>query len=449
MSLAKLSSLVVILIAPALVVSADQGARTSAPRGAGAKPAAAASPAPVAAFWPQWRGPNRDGVSTETGLLTSWPAGGPRRVLVASGLGEGFAGVAVADGRILTMGDRRDGQYVIALEERTGREVWATRVGGRHQEEYSGPRATPTIDGALTYALSTDGDLVCLETATGRERWRKSLPREYRSPEPNWRYAESPLVDGDRVLVAPGAREAAIVALNKQNGQEIWRSAMPAFGRGGIDGPEYSSIVISNGGGVKQYVRLLGRGVIGVRASDGQFLWGYNRVANSTANISTPLIRDNFVFASTGYQAGGALLEIVPQGAGTATARERYFLEGRTFQNHHGGMVLVGDHIYAGTGHRMGIPICLEFATGRVAWGGNIRNAGQGSAALTAADGHVYLRYENGVMLLIEATPAGYREKGTFQIPNVVQPSWSHPVIAGGRLYLREQDALHVYDIRR
>ncbi len=425
-------------------LAAAEQAKPPAPAARGAKPAAAA-----AGFWPQWRGPNRDGISTETGLLAAWPAGGPRRVLAARGLGEGFAGVAVAGGRILTMGDRRDGQYVIALNEGTGAELWATRVGGRHQEEYSGPRATPTIDGDLTYVLDTDGDLVCLETATGRERWRRSLPREYRSPEPNWRYAESPLVDGDRVLVTPGTRAAAIVALDKASGKEIWRTAMPALGPGGIEGPEYSSIVISHAAGVKQYVRLLGRGVIGVRASDGQFLWGYNRVANSTANISTPLVRDNFVFASTGYQTGGALLEILPQPSGAATARERYFLEARTFQNHHGGMLLIGDHVYAGTGHRMGIPICVEFLTGKVAWGGNIRNAGQGSAALTAADGHVYFRYENGVMMLIEATPAGYREKGTFEIPNVMQPSWSHPVIAAGRLYLREQDTLNVYDIRR
>jgi outer membrane protein assembly factor BamB len=434
---------VVALVAFGALTAADQTAQGVVPGARGTKATAAGG------FWPQWRGPSRDGISTEKGLLSSWPAGGPRRVLAARGLGEGFASVAIAEHRILTMGDRRDGQYVIALDESTGAELWAARVGGRHQEEYSGPRATPTIDGALTYVMDTDGDLVCLETATGRERWRKNLPREYRSPEPNWRYSESPLIDGDRVLVTPGTRAAAIVAFHKATGQEIWRAAMPVLGSAGIDGPEYSSIVISNAGGVKQYVRLLGRGVIGVRASDGQFLWGYNRVANSTANISTPLVRDNFVFASTGYQTGGALLEIVPQGAGGATARERYFLEARTFQNHHGGMLLIGDHVYAGTGHRMGIPICFEFLTGKVAWGGNIRNAGQGSAALTAADGHVYFRYENGVMLLIEATPVGYRETGTFEIPNVTQPSWSHPVVAGGRLYLREQDTLNVYDIRR
>jgi outer membrane protein assembly factor BamB len=206
--------------------------------------------------------------------------------------------------------------------------------------------------------------------------------------------------------------------------------------------------VISNGGGVKQYVRLTGRGVISVRASDGWFLWGYDRVANSTANIPTPIIKDNLVFASTGYQTGAALLELSPAPEGRVAMAERYFLDGRTFQNHHGGMILIGNHVYAGHGHRLGFPMCIELASGKVVWGGNFRNAGQGSAAITAADGHLYFRYENGVMMLIEASPTAYREKGQFQIPGVRKPSWSHPVITGGRMYLREQDALHVYDVR-
>jgi outer membrane protein assembly factor BamB len=400
-------------------------------------------------FWPQWRGPDRTGVSRETGLLTAWPAGGPRLAWSASGLGQGFSSVAVADGRVLTMGDRRDGQYVIAVDEFTGRELWSRRVGDVHRDEYAGPRGTPTVNAGRTYVLNTGGDLVCLDTATGREVWRRSLTREYGARTPGWMFAESPLVDGDRVLVSPGTRQAAMVALDAMTGREIWRTAAPSLGRQGVDGPEYSSIVISNGAGVKQYVRLLGRGVIGVRASDGQLLWSYNRVVNGTANIPTPVVNGNLVFASTGYQAGAALLELAPGADSGVTARERYFLEGRTFQNHHGGMVFVSGYVYAGTGHNNGLPICIELVSGRVAWGGNFRNAGSGSAAVTAADGHIYDRYQNGVMLLVEATPDEYREKGSFEIPGVRQPSWSHPVVAGGRLFLREQDTLYVYDIRR
>jgi outer membrane protein assembly factor BamB len=430
------------LIPFVLIISAGAAAALKA---TGQAPAATAS----AGNWPQWRGANRDGISTDKGLLQTWPEGGPRKIFTAAGMGVGFSSVAVTGGRIYTMGDRRDGQYALAFSEADGKPIWGTRVGEVHQDEYGGPRSTPTVDGNLVFVLASEGTLVALEASTGRHLWSKSLTSDYLAPTPGWLFAESPLVDGPHVLVSPGSRRAAIVALDKTTGKEIWRSAQTAFGNGGVEGPDYSSIVISNGGGVKQYVRLSGRGVIGVRASDGQFLWGYNRVANGTANIPTPLISGNLVFASSGYQTGAALLELTPAPDNRVTATEKYFLEGRTFQNHHGGMVLIGNHIYAGHGHNAGFPMCVELSSGKVLWGGNFRNDGSGSAAITAADGHVYFRYQNGLMMLIEATPTAYREKGKFQIPGVRNPSWSHPVVTGGRLYLREQDALHVYDVKR
>jgi outer membrane protein assembly factor BamB len=263
-----------------------------------------------------------------------------------------------------------------------------------------------------------------------------------------WMFSESPLVDGDRVLVTPGAASAAIVALDKKTGATIWKAAVPDLGPKGKDGAGYSSIVISNGGGTKQYVQLLGRGLVGIRASDGKFLWNYNKVANHVANISTPVIQGNYVFASTGYQTGSVLLELQKTADG-ASAREVYFLPPTTFQNHHGGLVLVGNHVYAGQGHNRGFPIAVEMATGKVAWGGDIRNAGEGSAAILHADGRLYYRYQNGVVVLVEATPTGYVEKGSFKIPDVTKPSWAHLAIADGRLFVREQDALYVYDIRR
>jgi len=412
--------------------------------------AAPQSPATAAAGnWPQWRGPNRDGISTEKGLLQSWPEGGPRKIFTAAGMGGGFSSVSVSGGRIFTMGDRRDGQYALAFNEADGKSLWATRIGEVHEDEYGGPRGTPTVDGDSVYVLSSDGTLVVMDAASGRHKWSKSLTRDYAAPTPTWLFAESPLVDGPHVIVSPGSNRAAMVALDKNTGKEIWRSQQTNIGSSGVNGPDYSSIVISNGGGVKQYVRLAGRGVIGVRASDGQFLWGYNRVANGTANISTPLVTGNLVFASSGYQTGAALLELAPAADNRVTAVEKYFLDSRTFQNHHGGMLLIGGYVYAGHGHRLGFPMCIELASGKVLWGGNFRNDGGGSAAISAADGHLYFRYENGMMMLIEATPTAYREKGKFQIPGVRNPSWSHPVVAGGRLYLREQDALHVYDVKR
>ena len=407
----------------------------------------AASPASTG--WPQWRGPNRDGVSTETGLLQSWKAGGPTVAWRTSGLGTGYSSVAVAGGRIFTMGDVGGAQQLIAVNAADGKRLWMARVGAPLVDEMGGPRGTPTVDGDLVFALGTEGDLVCVDAATGKERWRRNLPADFGGQMMSmWKWSESPLVDGDRVVVTPGSRAAGLVALDKRTGKDVWRSSIPEVGPKGKDGAAYSSIVISNGGGVKQYVQLMGRGLVGVRASDGKYLWGYNKVANDVANIPTPVVRGDLIFTSTGYQTGAALLRLAAAGGGVE-AREVYFLEARTFQNHHGGMVLVGDHVYAGHGHNKGFPIAIELQTGKVVWGGDIRNTGTGSAAIAYADGQLYFRYQNGEVILIEATPAGYKEKGSLTIPGVSGPSWPHPVITGGRLYLREQDTLLAYDVHR
>jgi outer membrane protein assembly factor BamB len=398
--------------------------------------------------WPGWRGPNRDGIARETGLLPEWKAGGPPLAWKASGTGTGFSSVAVSGGRIFTLGDRDGAQQVIALNEADGKVLWTAKLGLPWKDEMGGPRGTPTVSDDLVYAVGTEGDVAAFEAATGKERWRRSLERDFGGSMMSiWKFSESPLVDGDRVIVTPGARDAALVALDKKTGKEIWRAAVPDLGPKGKDGAGYSSVVISKAAGVKQYVQLLGRGLVGIRAEDGKFLWGYNKVANDVANISTPVVLANWVFASTGYQTGSAFVELSKAGDGIQ-AKELYFLDPKTFQNHHGGFVLVGNQVYGGHGHRKGFPICIEFTTGKVLWGGDVRNAGSGSAAVAYADGNLYFRYENGLVVLIRATPEGYQEKGSFTIPGVKDPSWSHPVIAGGRLYLREQDALYAYDVK-
>ena len=407
-----------------------------------------ASPS-AAADWPGWRGPNRDAVSPERGLLQQWGPEGPPLAWKSAGIGSGFSGVAVAGERLYTMGDKDGAQHVFALRREGGAVLWAAKVGPPLVDSRGGARATPVVDGERVYAIGSGGDLVCLDSATGRVAWSKNLERDYGGQMMSrWMWSESPLVDGDRLVFTPGARDAALVAVDKATGRDVWRAAVPDLGPAGKDGAGYSSIVVSNGAGVKQYVQLLGRGLVGIRASDGKHLWGYNRVANGVANISTPITRANWVFASTGYQTGSVLLELQPSGDGVA-ARELYFLDAKTLQNHHGGLVLVGNHVYAGHGHNKGFPICVDFITGKVIWGGDIRNAGTGSAAVMYADGRLYFRYENGVVVLIEASPAGYVEKGSFTIPGVRDPSWAHLTIADGRLYVREQDNLYCYDLRQ
>lgn len=400
--------------------------------------------------WPQWRGPERNGMSPATGLLDAWPEGGPPLSWRASGLGGGYSSLSLGDGRIYTMGDLGDTQHVIAVRQADGALLWKTPVGPAWEDEYGGPRSTPTTDGDRLYALSTEGVLTCLEAATGKVRWRRSLPEDFGGRMADirgtdWKFAESPLVDGDRVVVTPGAEDATLVALDKMTGKEVWRAAVPELGEAGADGAAYSSVVVSEAGGIRQYVQLIGRGVVGIEAATGRFLWGYNRVANDVANIPTPIVDGDRVFASSGYGTGAVLLRLSRDGDGIR-AEEVYFLPGSTFQNHHGGLILSDGYIYSGTGHNKGFPISLRLADGEVAWG-PVRNDGRGSAAVTYADGDLYMRYQDGLMVLVEATPKGYREKGSFQIPDVANFSWSHPVVADGKLYLREQDNLFCYDL--
>jgi outer membrane protein assembly factor BamB len=426
-------ALVALFLFSTVALLASAGADSKSPRGA----------ASLEGAWPQWRGPNRDGVCPETGLLAKWEEGGPPLAWQAEGLGKGYSSIAIAGDKIFTLGQRREGTVLLALRLSDAKELWAAKVSGGN------PNCTPTVDGQRVYALGRDGDLVCAETATGKELWRKSFPKDFGGQMMSgWGYSESPLVDGDRLICTPGAKDAMLAALDKQTGHVIWKAALPEdIGPRGRDGAAYSSIVVSQAAGVRQYIQLSGRGVISVAAEDGKFLWAYNRIANGTANIPTPIVHEDYVFCSSGYNTGAALLRIVPS-AGGMQAEEVYFLKGNEMQNHHGGMVRIGDHIYCGHGHNNGFPLCIEMKTGKVAWRPG-RGPGSGSAAVLYADGHLYFRYEDGVMALIEAKPEEYVLKGSFTLASVRGKSWPHPVIADGRLYLRDQDMLMCYDIRQ
>ncbi|OHB62759.1 MAG: hypothetical protein A2Y77_05050 [Planctomycetes bacterium RBG_13_62_9] len=402
-----------------------------------------------AADWPQWRGPNRDGVCTETGLLKQWPQGGPKLLWEITGLGPGYSSVSIANGKLYTMGDRQiDGQNtqcVYCYDLGTRKELWVAKVGKPHDD---GPRCIPTVDGGFVYAIGTNGDVVCIAGDSGQVVWTKNLLKDLGgASNPGWKFSESPLIDGDRLLCTPGGRRAVIAALNKKTGGVIWQTPMPVIGPNGKDEAGYASIVISQGAGVKQYVQLTNKGVVGVSA-EGKFLWGYNRVANRVANIPTPVIDGDYVFTSTAYQTGAALLKLVRDGDGVK-AQEVYWLDKDEFQNHHGGFVKVGDYIYGGSNHNKGEPTCIEMKTGKIVW--HADQPGEGSGCVLYADGHLYFRYQNRLMALVEATPEKYNLKGTFmppERPGAQKEAWAHPVISDGKLYLRHWDVLFCYDVR-
>ncbi|MFG0240798.1 MAG: PQQ-binding-like beta-propeller repeat protein, partial [Gimesia chilikensis] len=360
------------------------------------------------------------------------------------------AGVSIKDNRLFTTGNLPEGQAVIAVNIDDGKILWKTNLLELNPEHgYPGARCTPAIDGDRLYAITSNGAISCLSVADGEVIWTKNFEDEWDGKMMSkWGFSESPLVDGDRVLCTPGGKDAMMVALDKTTGREIWRTSVSDLGQKGKDGAGYSSIVISNAGGVKQYVQLTGRGVIGVRASDGKLLWNYNPVANGVANIPTPIVSGDYVFCSTGYGTGSALLKLSKEGDGIK-AEEVYFLDPKTMQNHHGGMVLYKDHIYCGHGHNNGFPLCLDLKTGKVAWGGKIRGEGSGSAAVVFADGNLIYRYQSGEVALIEANPKEYILKGSFKADQVLGKAWAHPVVCGGKLYLRDQDVLMCYDLRK
>ena len=399
--------------------------------------AAAAEPS-GSGEWPQWRGPDRTGVAHETGLLKRWPPEGPRLVWKAQGLGGGHSTPSFSHGRIFGMSYRGQDEFVWALAAAGGKPLWATRIAPANfsigQQAHAGSNSTPTVDRDRLYALGESGDLVCLQVADGKLVWKKNLVNDFGGRVPGWGYSESPLVNGEKVIATPGGSGATLVALNKANGDVIWKAQVPAG-----NGAQYASAIVADVDGQRQYIQFLGGGVVGVAARDGKFLWRYDNPANHTANIATPIYRDHCVFAASGYSTGGGLARLTTGPSGVS-ATEVYFT--KHMQNHHGGVVLVGDHLYGFDGSNL---TCLNWKTGEVAW--SDRSVGKGS--LVCADGLLYVRSERGSVALVEATPAGYVEKSRFEQPDRSrEPAWAHPVVAGGRLYLRDQDLLLCYDVK-
>ncbi len=388
----------------------------------------------AAADWPQFRGPNRDDFSHETGLMKSWPKDGPSLAWQIKGLGGGYSSISVAGDRIYTLGNADRVSKVFALAREDGKMIWSAEVG----EAGGNLGCTPTVDGDRVYALGQKGDLVCLHTKDGSQVWHRNLLKEFEGAKGGWDYCESPLVDGDHLIVTPGGKDATMVALDKKTGETIWKCAIP------LKSPQagYSSIVIATVGGVKQYVQLLDGGLAGV-STDGKPLWKYEKLGPNTANIPTPVVLKDQILAVAGYGKGGALLKLTAE-EGEVKAKEVYF--NRELTNKHGGVVVVGDYVYGDTDDQ-GRPYCAEVKTGKVKWKRDREGDGHGSASVTYADGRLYFQYDNGVIALVEASPEGYKETGTFKVATD-GPAWAHPVVVGGQLFLREGNSLFCYNVR-
>jgi outer membrane protein assembly factor BamB len=393
-----------------------------------------------AADWPQWRGPNRDGKSADTGLLKEWPADGPKPAWKATGLGKGYAGVSTAGGRLFTMGDKDGTGWLIALDSADGKILWSVKVGSAGAPDppgwsYPGPRCTPSVSGDLVFAVDAWGEMVCVTAADGKEQWRKHFAKDFGGKPPTWGFSESPLVDDDRVVVTPGGSRGAMAALDKKTGGVLWQS------KDFTDDAHYSSVIPADIGGTRQYVQLTAASVVGISAQDGTVLWKAPRKGN-VAVIPTPIVDGDLVYVTSGYGIGCNLFKVTPN-AGTFSAEQVY--ANKFMANHHGGVIKVGEHLYGYSDSR-GFA-CQNFQTGEIVWAEKEKIK---KGCVSYADGALYCREEDtGTMILLNASPAGYQEKGRFLQPDrAKENAWPHPTIANGRLYLRDQDLLLCYDIK-
>ena len=384
--------------------------------------------------WTQFQGPERNGISNETGLLKQWPDGGPKLLWTATGCGTGFSSAAIAAGTVYVAGDVGENCQVMALDL-TGKVKWTKVIGKSGQGGgHPGARSTPTVDGDSVYCLGPVGDLACLDAKTGNVKWSGNIINTFKGRIPQWQLAESVLIDGNNLICTPGGQDTTLVALNKKTGAPVWTS------KGLSDPAAYASPILFTVGKLRMISTLTARGVVAVDASNGKFLWRYDRPSNTTANIPSPAFYKDCVFCATGYKKGGGLVQVTVNGT-EALAKELW--QTSDFVNHHGGYVIIDDHIY-GYGDGGGWT-CLDFKTGQVAW--QVQGVSKGS--VIAADGMLYCLGERRVMGLMKVDPAAGELVSHFRLPTKgPEPSWAHPAIANGRLYIRDFDSLLCYDIK-
>lgn len=392
-----------------------------------------------AADWPQFRGPNRDDISTETGLLKDWPTEGPKLVWMTKDAGLGYSGYSIVGDTLYTMGSRDAVEYVIAVDAATGKEKWSAEAGPLLTNGWGdGPRSTPTISGGKVFAMSGKGHLSCLNAADGKTVWKVTM-EDLGGKVPGWGYTESVLVDGDMVICTPGGAQGTIAALDKNTGKKVWQSAE------WTDPAQYASAIAADHNGVRQIIQLTMQSVGAVNAKDGSLLW---KIAfpGKTAVIPTPIFSDGHVFVCAGYGVGGKLIKLGPGNQ----AEDLNPNMNTDMVNHHGGVVLVNGFLYGYS--EKGGWTCLDFKTGAVKWQ---EQRALRKGAIHCADGKLYLLEENtGTVALIDASPDGWKEHGRFTLtPQTTQRNpkgkvWTHPVVANGRLYLRDQELLYSFDVK-
>ena len=407
-------------------------------------PFLAAAAAAAAGDWPQFHGPNRDNKSTDRGLLKEWPEGGPPRIWEATGIGEGYSTVAIAEDRIYTTGSV-DGDCVITVLDTNGKKIWTRTNGRAWGKSYPGTRSTPTIVDGMLYHLSGIGNLVCLEAKDGTPVWSANILERFRGRTIMWGLSESPLVFDDKVICTPGGGEVSMAALDRKTGEVVWEC------RGAGDKPGYASPVLVEYKGLRQIVTAMSESIVGVRASDGKLLWRYPHKVYADENITTPLFHGGFLIVSGCVRKGTTCLKLDVSGGNCSVSTHWH---NPTLDNKQGGIVLVDGRIY-GYAESLGKStpwVCIDFTSGKsisksapVLSSYKYRNG-----CLTYADGMFYLYSDDGHMVLARATDEGLEVTGSLTLKHTGKnPTWAHPVVCGGRLYVRYGDRLGVYGIRR
>jgi len=391
----------------------------------------------VAADWPQWRGKDRKDHSPDAATLVPWPANGPERLWLYKDAGVGYSGFSIVGGQLFTMCAKDDAEQVLSLDVKTGDKRWMVVLDERvYPNKWGdGPRSTPTIDGDRAYALSGNGTLGCLAVKDGAILWKVDLVKDFGGKLQNWGYTESVLVDGDRVVCTPGGSKGTMLALDKMTGKPIWQSKDLS------DGAQYSSPILVEHQGQRQYVQLIEKKVFGAKAESGEILW-QSSFPGKVAVIPTPIYHDGHVYVTAGYDAGSRLLKL------GGPEMELVYASNKMV-NHHGGVILVDGKLY---GHSdKGGWTCQDFMTGEALW--QDKALGKGGCSYVA--GHLVCVEEgSGNVALVEASRAGWKEKGRFKLdPQTTLRKrdgriWTHPVVLDGRLYLRDQDLIYCYDVK-